>query len=752
MFEREDWKLFRNLDTLCQKAGVGRGNIPKLIVKELVDNALDVSSCKLELLSGNGFSVRDFGEGLDESLLKELCCINRPMITSKLLRLPTRGALGNGLRVVLGAIVSTNGKLFIETKGKKYQAIFQNDGSADIIIIGDSDVTVGTKFNVYLGDSIYTIKKSDLVWGENAILMARGTEHVCKTSPFWYTSEAFFELLNSYRGKLKSFLLFFEGMSPAKIKKGFVNLDTQATEISFEESENILTMLREYTKPVNVNKLGCVGDDGKLGEYAKKTGEFNVRSAKGIHNANIPFVVESWLSIQENYAQCVYVNKTPITGEYSAWYDKGKMVLFRLGLNIGVKLKPSQLVVSVITPYMPITSDGKAPDFSNMNQTIQDCLNTCKNKAKKTYTAETSSNAKNEREIIWNNLPHLIDEVSSGGRYRFSQRDLFYVVRPIIIDALGKEKVNYNYFCSVLTEYENECGMIKSLFRDPRGSLYHPHLGQEIPLGTLAVEEYKRPKWTFNKVIYSEKEGFNELLKDVRFPEKYDCALVSSKGFASRAIKDLFDLLGETDEEILFFCIHDADAAGTMIYETLVESTKSRAARKVKIINLGLNPDEALDMGLQVESLGKSKGKRAVAKYVDDLDREALSDTDYWNWNDWLQENRVELNAMTPERRLIWLEEKIQQYDNGKVIPDERVLLDNLTADVEALVKDEVKERILREVGYDTIVKMEIEKTRHKVIEQIGNLRDKVETELEWKRENHWTEPIRDIAKSIVKE
>ena len=45
------------------------------------------------------------------------------------------------------------------------------------------------------------------------------------------------------------------------------------------------------------------------------------------------------------------------------------------------------------------------------------------------------------------------------------------------------------------------------------------------------------------------------------------------------------------------FCVHDADAYGTMIYQTLQEETKARGARKIKIVNLGLEPWEAIDDG-----------------------------------------------------------------------------------------------------------------------------------------------------------
>jgi hypothetical protein len=61
------------------------------------------------------------------------------------------------------------------------------------------------------------------------------------------------------------------------------------------------------------------------------------------------------------------------------------------------------------------------------------------------------------------------------------------------------------------------------MYREARGSLYHPHSDGAIALGTLMVEEYERPAWTFNKLLYIEKEGFSEALKEVKWPERHDC-------------------------------------------------------------------------------------------------------------------------------------------------------------------------------------------------------------------------------------
>ena len=284
------------------------------------------------------------------------------------------------------------------------------------------------------------------------------------------------------------------------------------------------------------------------------------------------------------------------------------------------------------------------------------------------------------------------------------------------------------------------------MYRDPRGYLYHPHLGQEIPLGTVNVSNYDRPKWTFNKIIYSEKKGLFPQLRNVKFPERFDCALMSSEGFASRAVKDLLDLLGETDEEIHMFCIHDGDASGTLIYETLQEATLARKARKFKIHNLGIEAWEAIDMDLAVENF-ESKSKRPVAQYVKDRDYESYNE----NWEEWYQSHRVELNAMTTEQFIEWLEEKLNEFGVGKVIPDEDTLVDNLVENVERLVKEEVKRKILLENGYDDLVRDTIDQKKDKILSQIGNLRCQVEEALDEENENHWTQPIKDIAQSIAK-
>jgi hypothetical protein len=264
----------------------------------------------------------------------------------------------------------------------------------------------------------------------------------------------------------------------------------------------------------------------------------------------------------------------------------------------------------------------------------------------------------------------------------------------IVRDEIGATLTTAN-FTNIITDYENEHGEIEGMYREPRGSIYHPHGGETITLGTLMVEDYERPLWTFNKILFIEKEGWVEALKATRWPERNDCMVMSSKGYTTRAAKDLIDKLAEHDEPCTVFCAHDADAYGTMIYQTFQDATKARGARKIQIVNLGLEPWEALAMGLEVEDVEAGTRRKPVGEYVHERD----DDTD---WGEWLQTHRVELNAMSTPEFIEWLDAKLAEYD--KLIPPPQVLEDELAERIASKVRDDVTKRILREANVDAQV------------------------------------------------
>jgi hypothetical protein len=417
--------------------------------------------------------------------------------------------------------------------------------------------------------------------------------------------------------------------------------------------------------------------------------------------AEIPFVVEAWVEKTDEKGDIevsVSVNRTPVTGEIDAYRNADKdIVLFGCGLRNYFEGAPKKgefnIDLNILTPYCPITSDGKAPDLKPFISKIGDALVAA---AKKAQRAAPKERHVSQKDIVLENLDAVIAKVSDNGKYRFNSRQLLYRLRPIIKDELDKELTEGN-FNAIITDYEVEHGEIPGMYREPRGSIYHPHLHETIPLGTLTVEDYERPIWNFNKVVYIEKEGFSEALKDNGWPERHDCMVMSSKGNTTRAAKDLIDKLAKHDEPCTIYCVHDADAYGTMIYQTFQEATRARGARKIQIINLGLEPWEAVEMSLEVEDVEKGDRRKPAANYV--LERE---DGDYWE--EWLQTHRVELNAMTTPEFIEWLDAKMAEHGDGKLIPPPDVLTTELDEQLEHEVRDILTERILQQAGLENQV------------------------------------------------
>ena len=130
-FERADWTSFRTLEGLQQKAGVAQDKLIRQFLKELTDNALDEGEARVGETAG-GYFVEDDGEGLDSDEVARLFSIARPLASTKMLRLPARGALGNGLRVAAGAVLASNGKLAVTSRGVRQELKPQRDGATAV--------------------------------------------------------------------------------------------------------------------------------------------------------------------------------------------------------------------------------------------------------------------------------------------------------------------------------------------------------------------------------------------------------------------------------------------------------------------------------------------------------------------------------------------------------------------------------------------------------------------------------------------
>lgn len=686
LLDRPDWVFFRSLEGLCQKSGVHLSELPKLLIKELVDNALDESGrCRFGPLEDrNGFFVEDDGPGFDGGAeeLAELFSIRRAMRSSKLWRLPTRGTLGNGLRVVVGAVLATAGEIRLHNRGRRWLLKPQDHGHSECTDLGPAS-SDKTRLEVVLGPGC-EVDASSFEWAHKAQRMALGDDYGGRPSPHWYSSDAFYDLCQAASElSLRELLKNFEGCAgkhAREICQGFARNDS-ARALSREDTDRILRRARDKARRFRPSRLGSIGPQGFIGDhYSCRRGTATLTDSRNALAAQVPIVVEVWTSRLKFSSELhLYVNKSPTTGVMHVFKDGSKVQLRGCGLSWEKRIPDLEpigfsSVINVCSPHVPLTNDGKAPDLRAFAKVIVRALHdSLKRLGRAERSLRLAEKRQTKKDVVLSVLAEAAEKASDGGQFRYSQRQLFYVVRPLVQERLGA-KLDYNYFTQILTQYESDYGRIPGMYRDPRGYLYHPHMRRRIPLGQQFIEHYQRPRWTFNKMIYIEKKGLLETLLSVDWPEQNDCAIIAAEGQATRADKDLFDLLGRSEEPITFFCVHDADAYGTMIYDRLQNETRARVARQVNIVNLGLDPWEALDMGLEWEP-ADHKRSAAVAPYVTDP-----------YWRDWLQTKRVELNAMTPGQLIGWLNKKMAEHE-GKVRPPKSILDERLKLQAAALLR-----------------------------------------------------------------
>ena len=126
-FVRSDASLFLHPDRLSQKAGAPKPQLRRMALKELADNALDAATtATLTAIDQDTFVVQDDGPGIAPRKVVELFSVTSPMMSTKLIRRPTRGMVGNGLRVATGAAFASGGDIIVESRGARQVLSFDS--------------------------------------------------------------------------------------------------------------------------------------------------------------------------------------------------------------------------------------------------------------------------------------------------------------------------------------------------------------------------------------------------------------------------------------------------------------------------------------------------------------------------------------------------------------------------------------------------------------------------------------------------
>src|SRR4029077_7998082 len=141
-----------------------------------------------------------------------------------------------------------------------------------------------------------------------------------------------------------------------------------------------------------------------------------------------------------------------------------KLILNGCGLCHSAEKAPRKdgyyITINVITPYCPITSDGKAPDLSKFVNRVMAAVESAMNKA---HREAPKDNKLSQKDVVLNNLDEVIALVSGDGQYRFGERQILYKMRPIVMDTI-KDELKLTNFKRIITDYEHENGEIPKMY------------------------------------------------------------------------------------------------------------------------------------------------------------------------------------------------------------------------------------------------------------------------------------------------
>lgn len=704
MFERPDWSLFMDLDTLGQKAGCQSHQIGALVLRELADNALDAGAQVSMTFDDGTWTITDDGPGLDPADVPILFSVNRPLRSSKLIRLPLRGMLGNGLRVAVGAVAASGGTLVVETRGQRLTLV--PDRLTGLTRVAAADAVPprpGLIVSISL-PGLGTVRAGHLAKRTIAVAGV-GHHYLGGTSPWWYSRADLARLLRAATQVTTSVRTL------SQLFGSEIADDRPASQLTEAEVDALLQQLRQVSKPIPPEQMGDIGGAAIPAMGYAKVG----RTVPFPGGAEVPAVVEAWATAERaeergrgSVTITLLINRTESLAELTGASYAGAIFLRGCGLHHeidGPKTARYTITLSIITPHIDLASDGKAPQLLPFRHGIVEAVGKAAQRAyRKLEHPERGVSLKDAASAV---MADAYRSASGGGRYPANARQIMYAARPAMLRATGRDALDDAYFTQTLLpdyleQHADTTGDWDVVF-DARGALVEPHTEREVALSTIEVREYlgdrppirgaitvatsggrfrtRGPTHRYRAVLFIEKEGFGPLLAAGDIANRFDVAIMSTKGMSVVAARHLLDRLTPQIDQVLV--LHDFDVAGFSIFGTLsTDNRRYRFSNKVPITDIGLRLIHVEEMGLQSEPVTSSGDWSARART---LRTHGATEAEIA----FLRSRRVELNAMTADQFLAFVERQLVACGVEKVVP----AADMIEAHARQLLREQVAQR-----------------------------------------------------------
>ena len=416
--------------------------------------------------------------------------------------------------------------------------------------------------------------------------------------------------------------------------------------------------MQSRSAPVKPDMLGNVGEEHFRrrfeADYGVDLSYFHYKKAKGTTPDGLPFIVEAAFGKKRDDTE-EPTSPSASTGRPSSDANIGRLENM-LGRQRVDSFDQVVLAVHIVCPWIEFTDKGKRSVIlaRRNRERAWSCVESVTAPWKKikkrsdqgrprprarpgaTPQAEQANQHQGRR------VPGHVESVHEREWQRriSSARKANHVRGATTVLELtgGKCWANSAYFTQeLLQEFLEENPELTASWDvvfDASGHLTEPHTDRQIGLGTLEVRDYMKgwtgfigdgvglpsfphdihtsgPRNRFRFALFIEKEGFDPLLERAQIAERFDIAIMSTKGMSVTAARQLVDELSFRGVTVLV--VHDFDKSGFSILQTLQSNSRRYTFKnKPKVIDLGLRLSDVNEMSLQSEPVSyASKSTRA---------------------------------------------------------------------------------------------------------------------------------------------
>jgi hypothetical protein len=276
-YRSDEWRQFVDIGGLQRKAGASWRDLGAIVLRELADNAADAAGGDrawietVEIDGNTWWCIGDHGPGIAPEEVAYKFNVRRPMESTKLVRRPTRGMLGNGTRVVAGYCAIEDADLIVDSRGMRTTLRFEKSTGMTSVARQEpiADI-VGTR--VYLQQCRGLTQESVAELAQDTLALATLTDdariYSGPSNPWWYGAADLARLMASAPDD-KTIGDVVRDMSLA-LPRGMQ--DGKAAGVTEEQAKALLDELREKIPPVEPRRIGYVGKSAfNMPGYALKT-------------------------------------------------------------------------------------------------------------------------------------------------------------------------------------------------------------------------------------------------------------------------------------------------------------------------------------------------------------------------------------------------------------------------------------------------------------------------------------------------